>query len=191
MPTGSGLSAFLGSGLAQICRQILFTRVKTLSKTNFIASGHIKREKALLSIDVRRSNTSMLKLPVILAKCTYCGGAVLIPKVASLKVFSTTHFLSTFPPSDVLQLFPETLTLCRASQKMIFFHCIFLKENAVGTSKVGKQSLIRRRSARQYNGTRKHKYNASEIQQHRRGNTCVILTASCIYSRLPITLDYE
>ena len=67
--------------------QIASIRVKTLSKTNFIASGHIKREKALLSIDVRRSNTSMLKLPVILAKCTYWGGggwgAVLIPKVAS------------------------------------------------------------------------------------------------------------
>ena len=31
-------------------------------------------EKALLSIDVRRSNTSMLKLPVILAKRTYWGG---------------------------------------------------------------------------------------------------------------------
>ena len=86
-------------------------------------------------------------------------------------MLSTTHFLSSFPPSDVLQLFPETLALCRASQKMIFIHCIFLKENAVGTSKVGKQSLIRRRSARQYNGTRGHKYNASEIQQHRRGNT--------------------
>ena len=159
-------------------------------------SRHIKREKALLSIDMRRSNTSMLTLPVILTKCTYCGGggggggAVLIPKVASWKVLSTTHFFSSFPPSDVLQLFPETLALCRASQKMIFIHCIFLKENAVGTSKVGKQSLVRRRSARQYNGTRGHKYNASEIQQHRRGNTCVILTANCIYSRLPVTRTF-
>ena len=115
----------------------------------------------------------------------------LAPKVASWKVLSTTHFLSSFPPSDVVQLFPETVALCRASQKMIFFHYIFLKENAVGTSEVGKQPLVRRRSPRQRNGTRGHKYNASEIQQHRRGNTCVILTASCIYSRLPITLDYE
>ena len=110
----------------------------------------------------------------------------------SSKLKSALHYslLSSFRPSDVLQLFPETLALCRASQKMIFIHCIFLKENAVGTSKVGKQSLIRRRSARQYNGTRGHKYNASEIQQHRRGNTCVILTANCIYSRLPVTRTF-
>jgi len=73
MPTGSGLSAFLGSGLAQICRQIVSIRVKTVSKTNFIASRHIKREKALVWIDVRRSDTSMLKLPIILAECIYCG----------------------------------------------------------------------------------------------------------------------
>lgn len=113
-------------------------------------------------------------------------------KTKSSKLKSALHYslLSSFRPSDVLQLFPETLALCRASQKMIFIHCIFLKENAVGTSKVGKQSLIRRRSARQYNGTRGHKYNASEIQQHRRGNTCVILTANCIYSRLPVTRTF-
>ena len=110
----------------------------------------------------------------------------------SSKLKSALHYslFLILPPSDVLQLFPETLALCRASQKMIFIHCIFLKENAVGTSKVGKQSLIRRRSARQYNGTRGHKYNASEIQQHRRGNTCVILTANCIYSRLPVTRTF-
>ena len=74
MPTESKLSAFLGSGLVQICREFVPIIVKILGKTNFIASRHIKREKALLSIDVRRSNTSVLTLPVILAKCTYCGG---------------------------------------------------------------------------------------------------------------------
>ena len=118
------------------------------------------------------------------------GGGRFNTKISKFKSALHYSLFLILPPSDVLQLFPETLALCRASQKMIFIHCIFLKENAVGTSKVGKQSLIRRRSARQYNGTRGHKYNASEIQQHRRGNTCVILTANCIYSRLPVTRTF-
>ena len=36
-----------------------------LSNTNFISSRHIKKEKALLPVDVRRSKTPLLKLPVL------------------------------------------------------------------------------------------------------------------------------
>ena len=41
----------------------VFIRVKTLSNTNYVASRYIKREKGSLPFDVRRSKTSMLKLP--------------------------------------------------------------------------------------------------------------------------------
>ena len=43
--------------------QIDSISVKTLSKTNLVASMHIKREKRSLPVDVRRSKTSLLKLP--------------------------------------------------------------------------------------------------------------------------------
>ena len=36
-----------------------------LSNTNLVVSRHIKREKASLPVDVRRSKTSLLKLPII------------------------------------------------------------------------------------------------------------------------------
>ena len=43
--------------------QIDSIRVNTLSNTNLVASMHIKREKRSLPVDVRRSKTSLLKLP--------------------------------------------------------------------------------------------------------------------------------
>ena len=43
--------------------QIESIRVNTLSNTNLVASMHIKREKRSLPVDVRRSKTSLLKLP--------------------------------------------------------------------------------------------------------------------------------
>ena len=39
----------------QVFQQIISIRVKTLSNTNLAASGHIKREKNSLPVDVRRS----------------------------------------------------------------------------------------------------------------------------------------
>ena len=39
--------------------------VKKLRNTNFISSRHVKRENTSLPVDVRRSKTSLLKLPVI------------------------------------------------------------------------------------------------------------------------------
>ena len=63
--TGSGLFASLGSGLVQTLGQIVFIREKKLSNTNLLESRHIKEKKASLPVDVRRSKTSLLKLPVV------------------------------------------------------------------------------------------------------------------------------
>ena len=61
--TGSGLFALLSSNFDHIFGQIVSIRVKTLSNTNMVASRLIKREKSSLPVDVRRSKTSLLKLP--------------------------------------------------------------------------------------------------------------------------------
>ena len=49
-------------GFGQIVGQIFSVRVKKfkLSKTNLVASRHIKRGKASLTVDVRRSKTVLL-----------------------------------------------------------------------------------------------------------------------------------
>ena len=47
----------------QIFSQIASITVKKLRDTNFISSRHIKRENTSLPVDVRRSKTSLLKLP--------------------------------------------------------------------------------------------------------------------------------
>ena len=54
---------FLGSGFAHIFDQIVSMRVETVGNTNFVASSHIKREKALLLVGVRHSTTLLLKFP--------------------------------------------------------------------------------------------------------------------------------
>ena len=41
---------------------------KKLSNTNLVVSRRIKREKASLPVDVRRSKTSLLKLPIMLRR---------------------------------------------------------------------------------------------------------------------------
>ena len=51
--------------LNQILRQIVSIRVKTLSNTNLVGSRHIKREKGSLPVDVCRSETSLIKLPIL------------------------------------------------------------------------------------------------------------------------------
>ena len=47
----------------QIFEQIVSVRIKTLGNTNMVTSRLIKREKGSLPVDVRRSKTSLLKLP--------------------------------------------------------------------------------------------------------------------------------
>lgn len=62
--TGSVLLAYLGSGFAKTFGQITSIGVKTLSKKNIIAFRHIKRKKALLVVDLRRSKSPSLKLTI-------------------------------------------------------------------------------------------------------------------------------
>ena len=64
--TGSGLFSFFDGGFAQIFSQIASITVKKLRNTNFISSRHVKRENTSLPVDVRRSKTSLLKLPIVL-----------------------------------------------------------------------------------------------------------------------------
>ena len=61
--TGSDLFSFFDGGFAQIFSQIASITVKKLRNTNFISSRHVKRENTSLPVDVRRSKTSLLKLP--------------------------------------------------------------------------------------------------------------------------------
>ena len=63
--TGSGFFSFFDGGFAQIFSQIASIKVKKLRNTNFISSRHVKRENTSLPVDVRRSKTSLLKLPTI------------------------------------------------------------------------------------------------------------------------------
>ena len=60
---GSGLFSIFDGGFAQIFSQIASITVKKLRNTNFI-SRHVKRENTSLPVDVRRSRTSLLKLPI-------------------------------------------------------------------------------------------------------------------------------
>ena len=54
MSSGSGLLVFLvkANVLSQLCRQIVSTRVKALSKTDLVSLSHIKRKKESLPVDV-------------------------------------------------------------------------------------------------------------------------------------------
>ena len=63
--TGSGLFSFFDGGFTQIFSQIASITVKKLRNTNLISSRHVKRENTSLPVDVRRSKTSLLKLPTI------------------------------------------------------------------------------------------------------------------------------
>ena len=56
---------FFDGGFAQIFSQIASITVKKLRNTNFISSRHVKRENTSLPVDVRGSETSLLKLPII------------------------------------------------------------------------------------------------------------------------------
>ena len=96
--TGSGLCSFFDGGFAQIFSQIASITVKKLRNTNFISSRHVKGENTSLPVDVRRSKTSLLKLPAMQL------GAVInspIQRVSSLRISLTIA-------SDVSSLTCET-----------------------------------------------------------------------------------
>ena len=61
MSSESVFFAFFVSGFARIFEQIVSIRVNVPSNTNLTASRHIKKEKALLTVDLRRSKTPLLK----------------------------------------------------------------------------------------------------------------------------------
>ena len=63
--TGSGRFALLSRDFEQIFGQIVSIRIKTLGNINTVASRLTKREKGSLPVDVRRSKTSLLKLPIV------------------------------------------------------------------------------------------------------------------------------
>ena len=54
MSSGSGLLVILvkANVLSQLCRQIVSTRVKILSKTDLVSLSQIKRKKESLPVDV-------------------------------------------------------------------------------------------------------------------------------------------
>ena len=62
--TGSGLFSFLDSGFAHLLGQLVSIIVKTLRNTNLGASRCFKMKKTSLPVDVRRSKTPLLKLPI-------------------------------------------------------------------------------------------------------------------------------
>ena len=70
--TGSGLFALLSRYFERILGQIVSIRVRTLSHTNLVASRRIKREKGSLSVEVQRSKTLPLKLPIMNVTPAYC-----------------------------------------------------------------------------------------------------------------------
>ena len=55
--------ALLSRDFEQIFGQIVSIKVKTPSNINLVRSRHFKREKRSLPVDVRRSKTSLVKLP--------------------------------------------------------------------------------------------------------------------------------
>ena len=62
--TGSGLFSFLDSGFAHSLGQLVSIIAKTLRNTNLGASRCFKMKKTSLPVDVRRSKTPLLKLPI-------------------------------------------------------------------------------------------------------------------------------
>ena len=72
--TGSGLFASFGSGLVKTLGEIVFKREKKVSNENLIVSRHMKRKKASLPVDVRRSKTSLLKFPIFCEQ--QCGSCL-------------------------------------------------------------------------------------------------------------------
>ena len=94
----------LGSGLAETLWKIAFIREKKLSYSDLLASRHIKRWKTSPSIDMRRSITSLLKLPTIWRK----HQEELRPLLISSTSCSELHREQQFPPEPMESLVPET-----------------------------------------------------------------------------------
>ena len=71
--TGSGFFALLSRDFEQIFGQNASLRLKTLNNINLVASTHIKREKRYLLVEVCRSKTLLLKIPIIFLSKASCS----------------------------------------------------------------------------------------------------------------------
>ena len=103
--TGSGLFSFFDDVFAQIFSQIASITVEKLRNTNFISSRHVKRENTSLPVDVRRSKTSLLKLPTtdkfcsLLCNRVYFDGFICLRAGTcgnSVKLFVLHRYCSMF-----------------------------------------------------------------------------------------------
>ena len=97
--TGSGLFSFLDSGFAHFLGQLVSIIVKTRRNTNLGASRCFKMKKTSLPVDVRRSKTPLLKLPMDVLQPRPQGLLVsgLVPR-------NRTWLLFIFPDIYTLQL---------------------------------------------------------------------------------------
>ena len=120
MSTGSGFFTFLSGGFAQIFSQIVSIRANKLSNTNFVSSRHVTRGKASLPVDVRRSKTSLLKLPLVFgATATSIGRDVMI--CAILRMLLLTTLPSCFTGEKCLRM------LCKKWHVIDFGQCHWLR----------------------------------------------------------------
>ena len=95
--TGNRRFALLSRDFEQIFGQIVSVRIKILGNINTVASRLIKRGKGSLPVDVRRSKTSLLKLPTVAtvtySKCCICCKSALNTTVLKEHLFSPSSKL--------------------------------------------------------------------------------------------------
>jgi len=106
---GSELSAVVSCDFDQMFGQIVSIRVKNTQQYKSVASRHIEREKDSLPVDVRRSKTSLLKLPGIIHVqiCPFAHKSKYLYKVlvAIVVKLARCHSLRNSYRRDSLQFF--------------------------------------------------------------------------------------
>ena len=110
--TGSGLFSFFDGGFAQIFSQIASIIVKKLRNSNFISSRHVKRENTSLPVVVRRSKTSLLKLPNILLITSFFPER----ETTNLSIKSTSSFSSFVRQTQIMIYGQQRMSHLRESR---------------------------------------------------------------------------
>ena len=87
-------SSFLDSGFAHFLGQLVSIIVKTLRNTNLVATRCFKMKKTSIPVDVRRSKTPLLKLPVTLVT----SSSPLFPLLLIVPPGYPCYFLLPFLP---------------------------------------------------------------------------------------------
>ena len=85
-------SSFLDSGFAHFLGQVVSIIVKTLRNTNLLATRCFKMKKTSIPVDVRRSKTPLLKLPVTLVT----SSSLLFPLLLIVPPCYPCYFLLPF-----------------------------------------------------------------------------------------------